>query len=61
MDLTSSSDGNVRFSVDVRIANEAAIREQRPIPTVEELLRDLNGRIMSSKIDINWGFHQILL
>ena len=32
-----------------------------PIPTVEELLHDLNGSTVFSKVDLKWGFHQILL
>ena len=28
---------------------------------VEELLHDLNGSIVFSKLDLKWGFHQIML
>jgi len=45
----------------MRRANEAIIRERHPIPTEEELLHDLNGSTVFSKIDLKWGFHQILL
>ncbi|XP_022788169.1 uncharacterized protein K02A2.6-like [Stylophora pistillata] len=54
-------DGDVRVCVDMRRVNEAIVRERHPIPTVEELLHDLNGSTMFSKIDLKWGFHQILL
>ena len=47
--------------MDMCRANEAIIREHHPIPTVEELLQDLNGSTLFSKIDLKWGFHQILL
>lgn len=47
--------------LDMRRANEAIIRERHPIPTVEELLHHLNGSTVLSKIDLKWGFHQILL
>ena len=59
--VVPKSDGDVRVCVDIRRANEAIIRERHPIPTVEELLYDLNGSAMFSKIDLKWGFHQILL
>ena len=59
--VVPKSDGDVRVWVDMRRANEAIIRERHPIPTVEELLHDLNGSTMFSKIDLKWGFHQILL
>ena len=57
----SKSGGDVRVCVDMRRANEAIVRERHPIPTVEELLHDLNGSTVFSKIDLKWGFHQILL
>ena len=59
--VVPKSDGDVRVCVDMRRANEAIIRERHPIPTVEELLHDLNGSTVFSKIDLKWGFHQILL
>ena len=59
--VVPKSDGDVRICVDMRRANEAIIRERHPIPTVEELLHDLNGSTVFSKVDLKWGFHQILL
>lgn len=59
--VVPKSGGDVRVCVDMRRANEAIIRERHPIPTVEELLHDLNGSTAFSKIDLKWGFHQILL
>ncbi len=32
-----------------------------PIPTIEEVLHDLNGAKFFSKIDLKWGYHQIEL
>ena len=54
-------DGDVRICVDMRRANQAIIRERQPIPTVEEVLQDLNGSTVFSRVDLKWGFHQILL
>ena len=45
----------------MRQANEAIIRERHSIPTIEEVLYDLNGATVFSKIDLKWGFHQIEL
>ena len=42
-------------------ANKAIVRECYPILTVEELLHDLNGNMMFSKMGLKWGFRQILL
>ena len=53
-------DGDVRICVDMRRANQAIIRERQPIPTAK-VLQDLNGSTVFSRVDLKWGFHQILL
>jgi hypothetical protein len=52
-------DGDVRVCIDMRKANEAIARERHPIPTIEDILYDLNGATIFSKLDLKWGFHQI--
>ena len=54
-------DGDVRICVDMRCVNQAIIRERQPIPTVEEVLQDLNGSTVFSRVNLKWGFHQVLL
>ena len=41
--------------------NQAIIRERHPIPTVEELLYDMNSSRIFSKIDMREGFSQLVL
>ena len=48
---------SVRICDDMRIANKAIERERHPMPTVEEIIHDLNGETVFSKIDLN--YHQI--
>ena len=45
----------------MRRVNEAIERERHPIPTIEEVLHDLNGSTVFSKLDLKWGFHQVEL
>ena len=45
-------DGDIRICVDMRRANEAIERERHPIPTIEEVLHDLNGSTVFSKLDL---------
>ena len=52
-------DGDIRVCVDMQRANEAIIRERHPISTIEEVLYDLNGATVFSKLDLKWGFHQM--
>ena len=51
----------MRICVDMRRANEAIQREKLPIPTVDEVLKEMNGSTVFSKLDMNMGFHQIEL
>ena len=53
--------GEIRLCVDVRRANEAISRERLPIPTVDEVLEELNGSTVFSKLDLRHGFHQVEL
>ena len=50
---------DVRICVDMRCANEAIQREKLPIPNVDEVLEELNGSTVFSKLDMNMGFHQM--
>ena len=54
-------DGDIRICVDMRRANEAIERERHPIPTIEEVLHDLNGSTVFTKLDLKWGCHQVEL
>ena len=51
----------IRLCVDMRRANEAIQRERHPIPTIDEVLLDMNQRTVFSKLDLKWGFHQVEL
>ena len=57
--VTPKPNGDIRLCVDMRQANEAIIRERHPIPTIDEVLEQLNGSTVFSKIDLRWGFHQV--
>ena len=59
--VVPKADGkDIRVCADTRRANEAIFRERHPIPTIEEVLYDLNGVTVFSKIDLKWGFHQVV-
>ncbi len=45
----------------MREANKAVLRERYQIPTVDEILHELNGSQMFTKLDILWAYHQIEL
>ncbi|VDI49213.1 Hypothetical predicted protein [Mytilus galloprovincialis] len=51
----------IRLCVDMREANKAIIRERHLLPTVEELIHDLNHASVFSKLDLRAGYHQLEL
>ena len=55
------ADGRVRIWVDLTRLNEAFRRKVYQMPTVEETLGSLTEGSVFSKLDVNSGFHQIVL
>lgn len=55
------SPGKVRVCVDMRQANRAVKRERHVTPTVKEMIGDLNGARVFSKLDLNQGYNQLEL
>ena len=45
--------------MDYRAFNKLIIKDKFPIPLVNELLEDLVGSIMFSKVDLRFRYHQI--
>ena len=52
---------SVRICVDLRSLNESVLRENFPLPKVDENLAQLSGATVFSKLDANCGFWQIPL
>ena len=52
---------DIRLTIDMRQPNRAILRSHYPIPTLDEILQQFNGCKVYSKIDLNNGYHQIVL
>ena len=53
--------GEVRICVDMRKANRAVKREKHLMPTTDDLIADLNGATVFSKLDLSSGNDQFEL
>ena len=50
--------GKVRLCIDMREANKAIQREKHVMPTIDDLIADLNGAQVFSTLDLAQGYHQ---
>jgi hypothetical protein len=57
--FVSKKDGMQRICVDYRSLNEVTIKNKYPLPRIDDLFDQLKGACVFSKIDLQFGYHQL--
>ena len=59
--LVKKKDGSSHLCVDYRQLNKMTIKNKYPLPRIDDLMDQLHGSSVFSKIDMRSGYHQILV
>jgi hypothetical protein len=56
---TGKKDGGLCPLQDYRVVNSWTVKDNYPIPRIEQILEGLEGKELFTALDIRWGYHNI--
>ena len=59
--IIPKQNGDIRICVDMRMANTAIEHSRHLIPTIDDVLSELSGNPVFTKLDLTMGFHLLEL
>jgi hypothetical protein len=57
--VVPKANSDIRICVDMRCANKAVQKERFPMPNIEDIIQQMNGSSVFSRLDLSQSFHQI--